>query len=88
MSDSQNQMLTDGPMKVEDQFYIMNEATLCLSDDQRDVAFNGLCHTLHKRWDVDKCLLALLMYKFGFVYMVTCCECGEEYIWSDSCPEC
>ena len=74
--------------KVEDQFYIMNDAIINFSDDQRDIAFNGLCHTLHERWNVKKCVLGRLMNEFGFIYTVPCYNCGDDYEWYDTCLKC
>ena len=38
---------------IEDHFYIMRDATICLSSRHRHVAFNGLCYMLHENWNVD-----------------------------------
>jgi len=88
MNKEEDEFLTHERMKVKDQFYIMNDAIVCLSDSQREVAFNGLCHTLHEKWDVKKYILGKIMNEFGFIYMLSCSECSEDYEWCDSCHKC
>ena len=57
-------------MNPEDMFYVMKDATICLNEKNRNIAFNGMCHTLHEKWDIEKCVLAKLMNKFGYTYTV------------------
>ena len=70
---------------VEDQFSIMNHATICLSNNKRDVIFNDLCHTLHKKWNIKNYVLGDLMGEYGFEYKLSCHECDEEYKWNETC---
>lgn len=69
-------------------FYVMKDATVCLSEKNRTIAFNGMCHTLCSKWNIEKPVLAALMIKFGYIYMESCGECGNDYKWDEICTEC
>ena len=71
--------------QIEDMFYVMKDATCCLNGKNRDNVFNSMCHTLHEKWDVEKNVLADFMENFGYFYMVSCYECGEEFEWDKIC---
>ena len=75
-------------MDVEGMFYVMRDATVCLSDKNKEIAFNGMCHTLYSKWNIEKHVLGKLMIQFGYVYMESCSECCTDYKWYDVCPEC
>ena len=69
-------------------FYVMKDATVCLSEKNKIIAFNGMCYTLHEKWNVEKPVLGKLMDDFGYVYMETCYNCGNEYEWDNLCQSC
>ena len=75
-------------MDPESMFYVMKDSTVCMSDKNKDIIFNDMCHTLHTKWDIEKPVLGKLMEKFGHVYMDWCVECGTEFVWDKVCPEC
>ena len=75
-------------MDPENMFYVMKDATVCLSYKNRDIAFNGLCYTLHDKWNIEKHVLGKLMENFGYIYMESCYECDTDFIWNEVCPNC
>ena len=75
-------------MNVAEQFFIMRKATLCLSEEHRARAFNGLCHTLHEQWSIPVELLAPYMDRYGYEYTIECLVCGTDVPWNEKCSEC
>jgi len=73
---------------IEGMFYVMRDATICLSEKNRIIAFNGMCHTLYSKWNIEKPVLAKLMIEFGYIYLESCPECCNDYKWDEMCREC
>ena len=87
-SHSNCRLVQEEEMNVPEQFFIMRNATFGLSEPNRVIAFNGLCHVLHEQWSIPKHVLARHMEEYGFEYTVPCSECDKEIPWDETCSGC
>jgi hypothetical protein len=69
-------------------FYVMKDSTVCMSDKNKNIIFNDMCHTLYTKWNVKKHVLGKLMEDFEYIYMESCSECGTDFVWNEVCPDC
>ena len=69
-------------------FMVRNSTFNNLDHVSRETVMNGVCAELYEQWNIPHEVLAKQMETYCFEYRIICSQCGEYYLWNETCKKC